>query len=246
MFPVLSSSVSAQASPAISSTGFQRAQQAVEHQIIARQVQLALLGTEVANAANVTASDRSALVTVISNEQVALATDASNAATATTMAELKAVAQAMVGDERVYAVVTGQVNIVLAADNDSVTEAGYTSLVTELTPLVNELGSSYASKLLADVTSEVTAATSLTTGVSADALTLTPSGYPGNESQIKTWNFQLGQVARDLNKAKRDIGAIESVALHVRFLPRLHPGFPTTTVAPTTTTTVAPTTTTTS
>ena len=83
-----------------STAQFQRAQEALEHKIIARQVQLALLGTELANAANVTVSDRSALVTIITNEQSALATDATNAAAATTDAELVTVGQAVIGDER--------------------------------------------------------------------------------------------------------------------------------------------------
>ena len=61
--------------------------------------------------------------------------------------------QAVIGDERVYAVVTAQVNLVIAADNDTVTEAGYTGLTAELAPLVTELGSTHASKLLADITS---------------------------------------------------------------------------------------------
>jgi hypothetical protein len=65
----------------------------------------------------------------------------------------------------------------------------------------------------------VTAATSLTSGVSADALGLTPAGYPGNESQIKTWTYQLNQVARDLGIAKDDVKAIEDIALHI---PRIH------------------------
>ncbi len=82
--------------------------------------------------------------------------------------------------------VTGQVGLVLAADNETVTEAGYTALITELTPLVTELGSKHATELLSDVTSEVTAATTLTGPVSAVALALTPAGYPGNASEIKT------------------------------------------------------------
>ena len=240
MFPVLASSIPAQASPSGGLSSFQRAQETLEHQIIARQVQLALLGTEVADAANVTTSDRTALVTIITNEQSALATDATDAADATTMAELKAVGEAVIGDERVYAVVTGQVHLVLTADNDTVTEAGYTSLVSELTPLVTELGSKYALSLLSDVTSEVAAASSLTAGISADALTLTPSGYPGNESQIKTWTYQLDQVGRDLSKAKYDVQQIEQIALRVRFLPIVK-GVPatTTTTVPATTTTTA-------
>jgi len=89
-----------------SSVKFQKAQEAVEHQIIARQVQLALLGTEVVNAAHLTTTDSSSLVGIITSEQTALETDASNAAAATTYAELDAVQKAVVADERVYAVVT--------------------------------------------------------------------------------------------------------------------------------------------
>jgi hypothetical protein len=53
----------------------------------------------------------------------------------------------------------------------------------------------------------------LTTGLSTEALALTPAGYPGNESQIKTYNFQLGQVTRDLVIAKGDVKTIEDIAL---------------------------------
>ncbi len=134
LVPAFAPAVQAQTPALSSSAGFQRAQEALEGQIIARQVQLVLLGTEVANAANVTTSDRSALVAILTNEQGALATDATNAAAATTYAELNTVRTAMLSDERVYAVVTGQVNLVLGADNDTVTEAGYTSLAAELGP----------------------------------------------------------------------------------------------------------------
>lgn len=193
---------SVQAQPS-TTTKFQKAQLTLEHQIVARQVQLVLLGTEVANSANVTTSDRTALATIITNEQDALGTDATNAASATSWAQLDTVRQAMVGDERVYAVVTAQVNIVLAADNDTVTEAGYTGLATELTSLVGELGSNHATRLLADITSRVSAAASLTTSLSTEALALTPAGYPGNESQIKTYDFQLGQISKDLAGSRR-------------------------------------------
>ena len=212
MVPAFAPAVQAQTVLTPSPAQFQRAQEALERQIIARQVQLVLLGTEVANAANVTTSDRSALVTIVTNEQSALATDA----------ELATVRSAVIGDERVYAVVTGQVNLVVAADNETVTEGGYTALVTELTPFVTELGSAHATALLSDVTSQVTAATALTGPVSADALALTPAGYPGNASQIKTWTFQTGQAAHDLVVAKNDIKAIEDVALGLHKLPIAH------------------------
>jgi len=210
----LSSSVFAATAQAQSPSpaSFSSAQLLLEHQIIARQVQLATLGTEVADAANVTTSDRAALTTLLTNEQGALATDATNAAAATTTAQLASVRQAMYVDERVYVVVTSQVNLVRAADNDTVTEAGYTSLVSELEPMVNELSSQYATALLGNITSEVSAATSLTTGVSAGALALTPAGYPGNQSQIRTYSYQLGQVSKDLATAQRDVNKIERVA----------------------------------
>jgi hypothetical protein len=219
MVPAFAPAVQAQTVVTPSPAQFQRAQQALEHQIIARQVQLVLLGTEVANAANVTTSDRAALVTIITNEQSALATDATNAAAATTVTELATVRSAVIGDERVYAVVTGQVGLVVAADSETVTEAGYTALVTELTPFVTELGSTHATALLSDVTSEVTAATALTGPVSAEALALTPAGYPGNESEIKTWTVSTGQAAHDLSVAKSDIKKIEDVALGLHRLP---------------------------
>jgi hypothetical protein len=206
---------SAGAQPFRANTGskFQQAQLTLEHQIVARQVQLVLLGTEVANASNLTTSDRASLVAIISGEQTALGTDASNAAAATTYGELDTVHQAMIGDERVYVVVTDQVNLVIAADNATVTETGYTGLATELAPLVSELGSKHASHLLSDISSRVTAATALTANLSTEALALTPAGYPGNESQIKTYSFQLSQVNRDLATAKGDVKAIEDIAL---------------------------------
>ena len=236
MCSVFASSVQAQSLLTRSTTPFQKAQTALEHQIIARQVQLALLGTEVADAANVTASDRTALAGIITSEQAALVTDAANAAAATTFAELNTVQQAVVQDERVYAVVTAQVGLVIGADNATVTETGYAALATELSSFVAELGSTYATDLLGDVSSYVTAATSLTTGVSAEALALTPSGYPGNESQIKTWTTQLGQVTKDLSKAKHDVEEIEAIALKIHVLHIFKPVSTTTSTTTTTTT----------
>jgi len=216
--PTSSTSSTSSASTASTTTDvpasvFAHDQLVVEHQILARQVQLALLGTDLADAANVTTSDRSALTTTITNEQTALSTDATNAAAATTETQLQAVREAMIGDERVYLVVTGQVNLVIQADNETVSEAAYTGLVTELTPLVTELNLTRASALLSDITSQVSASSSLTTGISADALGLSPSGYPGNQSQIKTWDFQLAQAQHDLNVAKNDVKEIEAIAL---------------------------------
>ena len=222
MVPAFAPAVQAQTVLTPSTAQFQHAQEALEHQIIARQVQLVLLGTEVANAANVTTSDRSALVTILTNEQSALVTDATNAAAATTLTELATVHSAVIGDERVYAVVTGQVGLVVAADNETVTEAGYTALVAELTPFVTELGSAHATALLSDVTSEVTAAAALTSPVSAEALTLTPSGYPGNASEIKTWTVNTGGATHDIGIAKNDIKSIEDLALGLHKIPVLH------------------------
>ena len=99
-----------------------------------------------------------------------------------------------------------------------------------------ELGSTHATQLLADVTSRVTAATSLTAGVSTEALALTPAGYPGNESQIKTWTYQLNQVAKDLAIAKADVKAIEGIALDTHHIHIFKPVTATTTSTTTTTT----------
>ena len=55
---MFSSSAQAQTLLTHSTTKFQQAQRALEHQIIARQVQLTLLGTEVANASNLTPTDQ--------------------------------------------------------------------------------------------------------------------------------------------------------------------------------------------
>jgi hypothetical protein len=185
----------------------------LENRITARQVQLVLLGTEIADAANVTTSDRAALGTIITNEQTALVTDYTNAQAATTDAQLAVIEQAMIKDERVYLVVTAQTNLVMAADSDSVVETGYTGLAGEISPLVSELNRSRAAVLLANINAEVTAATSLTTGVSAGALALTPAGYPANETQIKTYTAQLGEVSHDLGVARVDVKAIEAIAL---------------------------------
>ena len=195
---VFASSVQAQSLQTGSSVKFQKAQEAVEHQIIARQVQLVLLGTEVANATNVTTTDRLSLVGIITSEQTALETDAANAAAATTYAALDAVQKAVVADERVYAVVTAQVGLVISADNDTVTEVGYTGLAAELAPLVAELGSTHATQLLADVTSRVAAATSLTTGVSADASLLLRLVTPATRARSRPGPISSARSQRTL------------------------------------------------
>jgi hypothetical protein len=58
---------------------------------------------------------------------------------------------------------------------------------------------------------------------------LTPAGYPGNESQIKTWTFQLSQVGRDITTAKDNVKAIEDIALDTNSIHVLKPVSTTTT-----------------
>ena len=69
----------------------------------------------------------------------------------------------------------------------------------------------------------MTAATALTTGLSTEALALTPAGYPGNESQIKTYAFQLGQVAQRSRDRQGDVKGIEAIALGTNWLHVLKP-----------------------
>ncbi len=67
-------------------------------------------------------------------------------------------------------------------------------------------------------------------------MALAPAGYPGNESQIKTWTYQLGQVSKDLAIAKADVKAIEAIALNTH---HIHIFKPVTTTTSTTTTTTS-------
>ena len=115
--------------------------------------------------------------------------------------------------------VTGQVGLVLAADNETVTEAGYTTLITELTPFVTELGSTHATDAALRRHLSGSGGDSSDQPVSAEALALTPAGYPGNASEIKTWTVNTGEAAHDLGIAKNDIKAIEEVALGLQKLP---------------------------
>ncbi|HXW82369.1 MAG TPA: hypothetical protein VEJ84_22925, partial [Acidimicrobiales bacterium] len=120
--PLFAMSAQAQAPstprPMVIPMTFSQDQTQLEDAIVARQVQLVYLGVNIADAANVTSSDRTALVTILTNEVTALANDAANAASATTEAQLQAVRQAMIDDERVYVVVSYQVSLVISADNE--------------------------------------------------------------------------------------------------------------------------------
>ena len=194
-------------------TPFQKAQQALENKITARQVQLVLLGTELADAANVTSSDRSTLSGIIDKQNSALATDYHQRPGRHHRGRLDGVRQAMIGDERVYAVVTAQVDVVMGADNDTVVEAGYTDLVSEFGPLVGEFSARPTPRLASSVSAEVGLATTATTGISAGALALTPAGYPANQGQITTYTTELAQAAHDLSAAKGDVKRIEAIAL---------------------------------
>lgn len=191
---------------------FLRFKAETEARIIARQVQLDALDAEVATSPSLAASDRSALQADISAAQAFLSQLATQAAQAGSIQSLRGI-YAQVVQDRIYAVLSVQVSLVISADADSALESGLTQLASELQSLVGELGSPWAIRTLADMTARVSSASTLTSGVAAGALSLTASGYPGNESEIGTWRSDLAQARADLSQAERDVARIEHYAL---------------------------------
>jgi hypothetical protein len=192
---------------------FAQLQATLEAQLAARQVQLTKLTAAVSASTTLSASDAAALQSSLSAETSNIDALVASVPTETTIAELRADQQAMFRDNRVFAVMTPQVNLTIAADtvdaNAGKILAGDPTIEAALTARQSDDGYARAAGLFAESTAHATVAQSAMTSQSATVLAQTAAGFPGNEHFFVQARIEILRGRIDLIRARADLGLVE-------------------------------------
>ena len=193
---------------------FASAQQLVGTELTNRVTRLNTLIGRVTGAADLTPSDRSALLAELTGTELpGIQALQPKVQADTTCLELRHDAEAMVLDYRVYVVMTPQADLVIAtdvADHAGGVLAGLEPAISGWISSAQAHGTdvSGAQAAFADYQAKVTAAQGLTSGQSATLLAQVPGGYPGNKSVFLQVRANLANAHADLHAAAADLGEI--------------------------------------
>jgi hypothetical protein len=197
---------------------FTQAQQAVETELSDRVTQLNTLLSAVDNTSNhLTPADAQTLQNDISTVELPgiQALQPQVVAQATTCAELRADAHAMVFNFRVYLVMTPQTHLTIVVDDETYIEGRFVTLEPNIASAIQKAqahGKNVAAAQAAfgDLQNQVTAAQNTTTGLSAQILAQTPQGYPGNHQVFVAALTSTTNAHTDLHAAYGDANQIKT------------------------------------
>ncbi len=201
----------ASASPSPTPASFSTLQQALEGRITARENLLSTLHLRVNGSPTLTGNDKSALTAIISHAQGGMTTLMSQAQQATTAAELKPIANAMIVDYRVYVVVAPQVDLTIIADRESSVSGRLANLepaIQNLITLEQQRGKnvSSAEATFADYKTNVSNAQEQIGQVStATLLGETPQNYPGSTAVFQGARTSMESARTDFGNAWSDL-----------------------------------------
>ena len=187
-----------------------------EHCNVAVQRRLATLaadGTFLKDSAAVSNGDRSALDGQISADQQGLTALARTIQGDTTYQQAWADCQTIVTGYRVYVLEDPKIHEVIAADGVTKVDATFATLIPELQTLINHSSVSatvraQAQADLNDLTSKVGAAETSISGVTSSVINLMPSGWPGNQVDLKSAAQNISTAHADLDGAGADANHI--------------------------------------
>jgi hypothetical protein len=196
------------AAPALAAPDPGVAKQEIERKIDERLARLSLLHTKVDDADRMTEGDRSTLGGILDSETSGLTALRAQVDAATDAKTVAGYAKSMVGDYRVYMVVTPQVHLTIGSD---AVGAITTQLVSTLEPKLDDAiakakaagkDTAAAEAANATVKADVAAAAADVEGLSATLVALTPHGYPANEQAMVDARAKLTDARAKLADAR--------------------------------------------
>jgi hypothetical protein len=196
-------------------TGVPAAKAAVTHRIDLRLAALARFNASISGARNLTADHRSTLQTLVSQDQSGLTSLKTKVAGETTLAALKADAQSMINDYRIFILVGPKVRLTAAGDAEDAANARLRTAHDKLADLVAKAkaaghDTTQAEADLADMSAQLDKAASAGNGQVAALLAIQP-GPDG--AAIKS---QVDGVRAALVSARGDLRAAIADAKKVR------------------------------
>ena len=200
--------------PKCSASQFSQAQQKVESDLSGRVTQLNSLSTAVGAASHLTSTDQAALQDDISVVELpGIEALQPEVAAATTCQQLRGYAHDMVGNYRVYLVMTPQTHMTIVADDESYLVGEFTSWEPSMAQAIHKAQQegkdvTGAQAALADLEAHVSAAGTSISGESATLLAQTPQGYPGNAGTFLSARTNETNARNDLHTAWQDLQTI--------------------------------------
>jgi hypothetical protein len=178
-----------------------------------RLAMLAADDTFVETSVALTGSDQSALEGQISADKTGLTNLDATIQGDTTYAKVFADCGLIVTDYRVYVMEDPKIHEVIAADGVSKVDSAFETVIPELQSLINTSTASASVKAQAQtdlnaLTGKVTASHTSISGVSASVINLVPSGWPGNQADLKSARQNIATASTDLQGAWADVNSI--------------------------------------
>jgi hypothetical protein len=174
---------------------------------------LAADDTFVETSVALTSSDQSTLEGQISADKSGLTTLDATIQGDTTYTKVFADCGLIVTDYRVYVMEDPKIHEVIAADGIGKVDSAFATVILELQNLIttSTMSASVKAEAQADLnalTSKVTASQTSVSGVSASVINLVPSGWPGNQADLKTARQNIKNATTDLHGAWSEVNTI--------------------------------------
>jgi hypothetical protein len=174
---------------------------------------LAADNTFVSTSVALTGSDQSTLEGQISADESGLTALNITIQGDTTYSKLFTDCGLIVTDYRVYVMEDPKIHEVIAADGIGKVDSAFSTIIPELQGVINASTVSASVKAQAQselnaLTGKVTASQTSISGVSASVINLVPSGWPGNQADLKSARENITTASTDLSGARTDINNI--------------------------------------
>ncbi len=190
--------------------------QAGQNMVTARLDVLGDLRNKVTASKTLTAAHRATLTNLVDSDRSGLSTLATTIQGDTTLAQCRSDVQSIVTRFRVYVLVVPQVHITIAADALQAADTTLAGLEQKLSTAIqnahlNPGQQQRASEALTDYDTHVGNAAALIKGQADAVLALTPAGYPGTTTTLKSAHTNLESAHADLKAARADFDTIADI-----------------------------------
>jgi hypothetical protein len=183
---------------------------------VAVQRRLAVLSTDntfVETSVALTSGDQSTLESQISADKSGLAVLDATIQSDATLASVYTDCALIVTDYRVYVMEDPKIHEVIAADGIGKVDSTFQTVIPELQNLINISTVSATAKAeaqtdLNDLTGKVTASQTSISGVTSSVINLVPSGWPGDQTVLKSARSNIATASTDLAGARGNVTSI--------------------------------------
>lgn len=185
-----------------------------DQEITRRLASLTKVSAKIGSATRLSASDSAYLKSEVNTEIASLTVLKAKLDADTTLDSVKADAQSIVKDYRVYALIMPKIGLIQAADSIQLTDTKLLSLIPKLQTRITAAKAQHTAAMtdlqtkLDDMTTQVTNAQTIASSVASKVLTLQPTDYNSDHTVLSGQRDQLATAHRSNQAAIADAKAI--------------------------------------